>query len=49
MLLDLFVVLLLAWFAGMIVFYAVSAAIHLLLVLALVSLAAHVMQRRTAS
>jgi len=46
-LLDLFAVLLLAWFAGMIVFYAAGVAIHVLLLLALASLAAYFVQRHT--
>jgi hypothetical protein len=49
MLIDLFVILLLAWLAGLIVFYAASVALHLLLVLALASLAAHFVHRRITS
>jgi hypothetical protein len=45
----LFVVLLIAWIGGFTVFHVASALIHLLLVLAVISLILHfVMGRRTA-
>jgi hypothetical protein len=42
----LFAILLLAWLGGFLVFHVSSAMIHLLLLLAVISLIVHVVQRR---
>jgi hypothetical protein len=44
----LFVLLLLAWLGGFLVFHVSSALIHLLLLLAAISLIVHLFQRKTA-
>lgn len=43
----LFVVLLLAWLGGFLVFHISSALIHLLLLFAVISLIVHLFQRKT--
>lgn len=49
MFIILFAVLLLAWLGGFLVFHVSSALIHVLLLLAVLSLIAHLFQRRTVS
>lgn len=44
----LFVILLLAWLGGFLVFHVSSALIHLLLLFAVISLVAHLFQRKSA-
>jgi hypothetical protein len=46
MLLFLAIILALAWVAGFVVFHVASTAIHLLIVLALVSVAVHLIRGR---
>ena len=48
MFIILFVLLLLAWLGGFLVFHVSSALIHLLLLLAAISLIVHLFQRKTA-
>jgi Family of unknown function (DUF5670) len=48
-LLVLFAVLLLAWLGGFLVFHVSSVLIHLLLLFAVLSLVAHLFQRKPAS
>jgi len=45
----LFAILLLAWLGGFLVFHVSSALIHILLFFAVISLLAHLFQRKTAS
>jgi len=45
----LFAVLLLAWLGGFLVFHVSGALIHILLLLAVISLIAHFFRRQTAS
>ena len=47
MFIILFIVLLLAWLGGFVVFHVSSALIHLLLLFAIISLIIHFFQRRT--
>lgn len=47
MFIILFVVLLLAWLGGFLVFHISSALIHLLLLFAVISLIVHLFQRKT--
>lgn len=47
MFIILFVVLLLAWLGGFLVFHISSALIHLLLLFAVISLIMHLFQRKT--
>jgi hypothetical protein len=49
MFLVLFAVLFLAWLGGFLVFHVSSVLIHLLLLLAVLSLVAHLFQRKPAS
>jgi Family of unknown function (DUF5670) len=49
MFIVLFAVLLLAWMGGFLVFHVSSALIHILLLFALLSLIAHLFQRKTVS
>jgi Family of unknown function (DUF5670) len=49
MFIVLFLVLLLAWMGGFLVFHVSSALIHLLLLFALLSLIVHLFQRKTVS
>jgi Family of unknown function (DUF5670) len=48
MFIVLFIVLLLAWLGGFLVFHISSALIHVLLLLAVISLLMHLFQRRPA-
>jgi hypothetical protein len=45
----LFAILLLAWLGGFLVFHVSSALIHILLIFAVISLVAHLFQRKTVS
>jgi hypothetical protein len=47
MFIILFAVLLLAWLGGFLVFHVSSALIHILLLFAVLSLVAHLFQRKT--
>jgi len=47
--LVLFAILLLAWMGGFLVFHVSSFLIHLLLLFAVISLIAHIFQRKTVS
>jgi hypothetical protein len=47
MFIILFALLLLAWLGGFLVFHVSSALIHILLLFAVISLVAHLFQRRT--
>ena len=49
MFIVLFAVLLLAWMGGFLVFHVSSALIHILLLLAVLSLIGHLFQRKTVS
>lgn len=49
MFIILFGVLLLAWLGGLLVFHVSSALIHILLLFAVISLVAHLFQRKTVS
>jgi hypothetical protein len=49
MFIVLFAVLLLAWLGGFLVFHVSSALIHILLLFAVLSLLAHLFQRKTVS
>jgi hypothetical protein len=49
MFIVLFGVLLLAWLGGFLVFHVSSALIHILLLFAVISLIAHLFQRKTVS
>jgi hypothetical protein len=49
MFITLFVVLLLAWLGGFLVFHISGALIHLLLLFAVISLIAHFFRRQTVS
>jgi hypothetical protein len=49
MFIVLFGVLLLAWLGGFLLFHVSSALIHILLLFAVISLLAHLFQRRTIS
>ncbi|HLI35624.1 MAG TPA: lmo0937 family membrane protein [Terriglobia bacterium] len=46
MLLGLFVILLIAWIFGFIVFHVASALIHILIILAIISLIVHLIRGR---
>ena len=48
MFIVLFIILLLAWLGGFVVFHVSSALIHLLLLFAILSLLAHLFRRSTA-
>jgi hypothetical protein len=49
MFITLFAILLLAWLGGFLVFHVSGALIHILLVLAVISLIAHFFRRQTVS
>jgi hypothetical protein len=49
MFIVLFVILLLAWLGGFLVFHVSSFLIHILLLFAVISLIAHLFQRKTVS
>jgi uncharacterized protein DUF5670 len=49
MFIVLFAILLLAWLGGFLVFHVSSALIHILLLFAVISLIAHLFQRKTVS
>jgi len=49
MFIALFAILLLAWLGGFLVFHVSGALIHILLVLAVISLIAHFFRRQTVS
>jgi len=49
MFIVLFAILLLAWLGGFLVFHVSSALFHLLLLFAVISLIAHLFQRKTVS
>jgi hypothetical protein len=49
MFIVLFVILLLAWLGGFLVFHISSFLIHILLLFAVISLIAHLFQRKTVS
>jgi hypothetical protein len=49
MFIVLFVVLLLAWLGGFLLFHVSSALIHVLLLFAVISLIVHLFQRKTVS
>ena len=48
MLLLIFVILLIAWSGGFLVFHVASSLIHLLLVIAVIALVVHLMRTRSA-